>query len=473
MIVAAVLLACSARVSAGEHDLTVQMWVRTTSQSAEFPLISGTKDWASGTIEDYTTHHELGLSRSSGSLAGWAIALQPDGAWCWNLGDGSSRLDYRPTPARQSLNDGDWHHLAFALDRESKAAWLYHDGRSVAVYSLAGMGDTNGGELRKGSEGAVESLAVTQELLAPADIAAIWRAGRPGGKGAPVPVVQPAAELVTDLTVLAWNIWHGGRRDGNVLGLERTVAAIRASGADVVAMQETYGSGAAIADALDFSFHLRSSNLSIMSRFPMLAVHDLYEPFRLGGVTLELSPGQELTVFSLWIHHLPSIAAELSSGISVDEIVAAEWETRASETRDILLALAPHIARSGEVPLIVAGDFNSPSHLDWTIATHSIHSDRTVPWPVSVQMVEAGFRDAYRVVHPDPMKLYGRTWSPRFVDTWQDRIDYIYIHGPLLAALDAEMIDGVAVETPDGLEVTWPSDHAAVAGSFRLSAPER
>jgi endonuclease/exonuclease/phosphatase family metal-dependent hydrolase len=470
------LLVASATVTAGA-DLSVQVWVRTTSESTQLPLIAGTKDWDSGTIEDYTTHHELGLSRSSGALPGWALALQPDGSWCWNLGDGSNRLDYRPTPARQPLNDGAWHHLAFSIDAASNAAWLYHDGRSVAVYSTADLGDTAGAELRSGFDGTVDSLSVTQELLTAKDVATIWRAGRPGGDSVPPPATAPApapaAEPVTELNVLAWNIWHGGRRDGNELGLLRTVAAIRASGADVIAMQETYGSGPAIADALGFSFHLRSSNLSVMSRFPIVAVHDLYEPFRLGGVTLELSPGQELTVFSLWIHYLPSLSSEVSPHNSADDIVAAEWETRGSEARDILKALAPHIARSDEVPLIVAGDFNSPSHLDWTFSNRAIHSGRTVPWPVSVQMDEAGFVDTYRVVHPDPREQPGRTWSPRFLDAWQDRIDYIYTHGPLLAAFDAAMIDSVELETAEGLEARWPSDHAAVLGSFWISAPGR
>ena len=43
--------------------------------------------------------------------------------------------------------------------------------------------------------------------------------------------------------VMSWNIWRGGREDGEEEGPARVVDVIRDSGADVVAMQETYGSG--------------------------------------------------------------------------------------------------------------------------------------------------------------------------------------------------------------------------------------
>ena len=41
---------------------------------------------------------------------------------------------------------------------------------------------------------------------------------------------------------MTWNIWHGGREDGERIGPQRVVDVIRQSKADIVAMQETYGS---------------------------------------------------------------------------------------------------------------------------------------------------------------------------------------------------------------------------------------
>ena len=55
-------------------------------------------------------------------------------------------------------------------------------------------------------------------------------------------------------TAMTWNIWHGGREDGEKVGPQRVIEVIQESGADIVAMQETYGSGELISDALGFHF---------------------------------------------------------------------------------------------------------------------------------------------------------------------------------------------------------------------------
>jgi len=457
---------------AGAPGFAVHFRVRTTSEAKDFPAVLTSKEWSSGRVEDYTSHHDLGLSRSSGVLAGWAIALAPNGSWTWNLGDGKKRFDYRPTFERQPLADGKWHHLGFSIDEAAKEARLYHDGREVAVYSIAGIGDWRtafkheieivdppGAEFSYwlSSEGMeVVDTVSEDEPFGREVFAEAWKAM--GGEIEPEGL---ANEPVEELTILAWNIWHGGRRDGQVEGIERVVAAIRESGADAVAMQETYGSGAEIADRLGWHFHLRSSNLSVMSRYPIRETFDHYQGFRLGGVTLELSPRQLVRLFSLWIHHLPDIGKAVRSGeANPAQLVAAEMETRGSEIRDILVSLTPVIAESEVIPLIVAGDFNSPSHLDWVDAVKERHGGLVVPWPVSTQMAAASFTDAFRTANPDVVADRGRTWSPRFTDDWQDRIDYVYYRGSSLEVIESRMIDHV--------EPSWPSDHAAVVAKLRL-----
>ena len=123
------------------NSYSAQLWVRTTCRSDDFPPIATDKAWSGGDIVDYTSHHNFGKSRDTGSLRGWCIALQPSGAWAWNVGDGEHRLDYLPTARRQPINDGEWHHLAFSIDPEDRVAWLYYDGGNVAVYCLAELGD--------------------------------------------------------------------------------------------------------------------------------------------------------------------------------------------------------------------------------------------------------------------------------------------------------------------------------------------
>jgi endonuclease/exonuclease/phosphatase family metal-dependent hydrolase len=42
---------------------------------------------------------------------------------------------------------------------------------------------------------------------------------------------------------MTWNIWHGGKEVGAEVGPKRVAEIIRESGADIIALQETYGSG--------------------------------------------------------------------------------------------------------------------------------------------------------------------------------------------------------------------------------------
>ena len=94
---------------------------------------------------------------------------------------------------------------------------------------------------------------------------------------------------------MTWNIWHGGREDGEKIGPQRVMEVIRQSKADIVAMQETYGSGEWISEQLGFHFHPRdSTNVSIHSRYPVLEDISVFEKFKCVGALLELPEGRKL-----------------------------------------------------------------------------------------------------------------------------------------------------------------------------------
>jgi len=113
--------------------------------------------------------------------------------------------------------------------------------------------------------------------------------------------------------------------------------------------------------------------------------------------------------------------------------------------------------------MVIAGDFNEPSHLDWTEAARWRHCNQTRNWPLSETLANMGFTDAYRAQHPDPVRSPGFTWAtethwhackfqngPRFwrlgchTETryyWfdqepQDRIDFIYFR----RSLDVDLV---------------------------------
>lgn len=423
-------------------DWQLSFAVRTTASSDSFPMIAGNKAWETGGVIDVTTHHNLGLTRSSGALAGWAISLQPNGSWAWNIGSGQRRLDYLPTAVRQPINDGKWHELQVTFIENQRAVYLLHDQRVVAIYSLDDL------QADKLSPLFDEKATFTEGT---------FQFKRIQQTNTPILPSIPPKETVAGFRLLCWNIWHGGRRDGNVKGLKRTIQLIRESQADVICMQETYGSGPIIADSLGYVFYYRSSNLSIHSRFPILETTPFGDPFRIGGAVLELGPGQRLRVFSLWINYAPNIDRTIPEAVSADSLIAQETHTRLAEIRAILDGMRP---LGEELPAIVAGDFNSPSHLDWTESTRSWHRQLVAVWPVSKSMIDEGFTDAFRHVHPEPSSYYGRTWSPRFKATaCHERIDHVYYRGEVLNAQEADMLDNDAQN--------WPSDHAAVLVTFQ------
>jgi endonuclease/exonuclease/phosphatase family metal-dependent hydrolase len=445
---------------------TLRLRVRLTKPvPSNLPTIATNKAWESGEVVDYTTNNSFGLGRSSGKAAGFAISVLPDGAWTWNAGDGSRRIDHRPESADQGIADGEWHEVGFAIDRGMGVAHLYHDGRRVAMHDLSGVGDlsTDMNAVRFGEFDGLEvaDLQVDPRVVLPEEMAASYTE-RFGALPRPAPAANWDGR---PLKVLAWNIWHGGRRKGRDEGVQRVVEVIEESGADIVLMQETYGSGPRISGRLGFDYFLRSSNLSIMSRFPIHNAHRLYQGFRFGGATIELRPGEHVEVYSLWINHLPSVSSALKEGATGEELAVADSKTRGAEIDAALRALHQHLGEGPAIPVLIGGDFNSGSHLDWTAEAAHLpnHMGRVAPWPVSLSMERAGFIDTFRTRHPDPIQEPGLTWSPEFRDSHQDRIDYVYASGGDWRVLESKVLD----THPRG----WPSDHAAVLSTVELVVP--
>src|SRR3989304_3257154 len=85
----------------------------------------------------------------------------------------------------------------------------------------------------------------------------------------------------------------------------------------------------------------------------------------------------------------------------------------------------------------MTGDFNPPSHLDWTVEVAAVRPDVViypVEWPVSKVLADAGLRDSYREAYPDPVAKPGFTWTPgsleEIPDEVHDRIDWALAAGP-------------------------------------------
>jgi endonuclease/exonuclease/phosphatase family metal-dependent hydrolase len=145
------------------------------------------------------------------------------------------------------------------------------------------------------------------------------------------------------------------------------------------------------------------------------------------------------------------------------QMIAQATLARGADVDMILDAITE--LKSEGLPILLAGDFNEPSHLDWTNeAVRAGEQPLRVRYPTSSRLAAAGMQDLYRAVYPDPVSHPGHTWPARpltreyledlslgqikeQISTPTDRIDFIY--GTGFTPLTADV-------------VVTPSDHNAV-----------
>jgi HAD superfamily hydrolase (TIGR01509 family) len=259
-----------------------------------------------------------------------------------------------------------------------------------------------------------------------------------------VTVARLRSLLPHRLRVMTWNLWYGGTEVHDHRAKQLKVIA--ETDVDVVGLQETYGSAAEeLAEALGWHHHRAGTNLGVISRFPITAALGDPDVGFYGAAGARIAVGEREV--EVWTVHLDSAeygpyAAEPS----------AHEEVRLGQMRATL-------RRIGDTaPVVLVGDFNSPSHLDRPEAE----------WPVTKAAEEAGFRDSYREARPDAVREPGHTWSPVHTHPEpQDRIDFVLHRG--LWVLDSRTyVSGTPRTWPDVADNDWPSDHAAVITTFSL-----
>ena len=287
-----------------------------------------------------------------------------------------------------------------------------------------------------------------------------------------------AEEPVRSLRVTTFNLWHGG--DAGKQPLERSVAVIKAARADVVGLQETAGYGnprpdraAELAKELGWHYFDQGGRTGVISRFKISGATP-----RKWGVKLELSDGKHMWHFNAHFAHAPYQPYQL---LKIPYAGAPFLQTAAEAVHAAESARGGQVERMlGEVkeilaegtPVFVTGDFNEPSHLDWTAASVTAkHSPLEVAWPTTRAVATAGFVDAYRSVHQDPVKHRGITWTPitKLDDPKDrhDRIDFVFVRSPKARIRSAEVV-GETRDFADIVVEKYPSDHRAVVAEVEL-----
>jgi len=145
-------------------------------------------------------------------------------------------------------------------------------------------------------------------------------------------------------------------------------------------------------------------------------------------------------------------------------------------------------------PVLLIGDFNEPSCLDWTVRQANLydHNGVVYEWPSTLLLKKNGFVDAYRQVYPDEVLNPGITWpaiaTGAASTSWaplsdeRDRIDYIFYKGAGVTATAASIVGppgsyvrNVATTTGNENDIfeastmPWPSDHKAVTATINVS----
>jgi endonuclease/exonuclease/phosphatase family metal-dependent hydrolase len=287
----------------------------------------------------------------------------------------------------------------------------------------------------------------------------------------------PAPTAGTTLKVMSFNIFYGGDelnlqtrqfcRDpaGCPETLDQVVAAIRASGADVVGLQEPTMNTRTIAEKLGWNY---SERTSYISHFPIIdppGANGLY-------VFVEREPGRVVAVANVHLPADPYGPYEARDGATRDEVLQLENDLRVPAIQTEIHKL-PQLAAQG-IPVFLTGDFNSPSHLDWTPAVDAVRADVPYPvvWPASKALADAGFVDSFRSVYPNPVSRPGFTWTPGSPEGEKvevhDRIDWVLSKGPATATASSVVGEGGNPNTDIAVD-PWPSDHRGLVSTFDVT----
>jgi endonuclease/exonuclease/phosphatase family metal-dependent hydrolase len=242
--------------------------------------------------------------------------------------------------------------------------------------------------------------------------------------------------------LLTFNICQGGR------GREAAIAnAIRAAAPDLVVLQEARFPDAVnrIADLAGLAQFgaKRGESLAFISREPVSHAQ-WHKPRVSRHAFLEIEPAAtDWRVFGV---HLSAVHAAWTE------------QRRVFELRALLKAIAVH--QHG--PHVLAGDFN-------TVAPGELLDLRKLParlralvwlsggrvrWRTIQTILDAGYRDAFRAVHPDVVGSTFPTWDPHI------RLDYLFVPEAFVERVEQ-------CEVRMGSDARGASDHFPLMGELR------
>lgn len=305
-------------------------------------------------------------------------------------------------------------------------------------------------------------------------------------------VLHSVAVADTELTVMTFNIWGGGTNAGKPI--DETLAAIRAVNPDIIGLQETRAESARcvadscgpagdsvareLATALGYYVYDQTAtnaamwSNAILSRYPFVGKATPNDT----GIAIDVK-GRRVQIFNIHLDDSPYQPYQLlkipygSDPFlrTAREAVRAAEATRGGGLKLLFADMAS--ARKADA-IFVFGDFNEPSHRDWTAATvRAGLQPLRVPYPSVRSIEKRGFTDLFRQRYPDPVAKPGFTWTPttdpQAEDDHHDRIDFTLGRARSLQVLEAGIV-GEKAPQADIIVTPWPSDHRASFARVRF-----
>ncbi|MDH4126303.1 MAG: endonuclease/exonuclease/phosphatase family protein [Gammaproteobacteria bacterium] len=292
------------------------------------------------------------------------------------------------------------------------------------------------------------------------------------------------------LTVMSFNTYGAGSNDGK--SIDETVAAIRTVDPDIVVLLEVRAESdpctaacpatgpsraPAIAAALGYSFYEQQQQNealwanAILSRYPIAAStgNDL-------GVVIHVA-GRRVAMFGIHLTDYPYqpyqlLGIEYNGAPFLDTAEAAIAAATAARGPGLELLLADLASLADVDAVFVGGDFNEPSHRDWSEQAAAIgRHPAAVQFPTVRRLESIGFIDTFRAAFPDEIEKPGYTWTPLTsadaADDHHDRIDYILVRAAG-ARIESAAVVGEQRPQADIVVTPWPSDHRAVVTTVSI-----
>lgn len=279
-----------------------------------------------------------------------------------------------------------------------------------------------------------------------------------------------------------WNDYGWSKSDNKTRG-QKTADVIIQSKADIICIQEYTHNNEWIKDELErttgeeWFIRILPRNCAIISKKPILMHGNMFL------TPIQITENKIINVISSHQFVYTYLPYDIYNGMKPAEACQkaiqlnhkAYWKAIVEEVS---------MAMENNEPVILTGDFNEPSHLDYTqkaVEKGYVKASGLNGLMSNVLLNDMNMKDVWKerriAEKKDECSLRGITWSPT---TWNyrkgiddQRIDFIYYTPTHLEYVDAKLLGEVPQYPVEGDIVDlqfadWPSDHRGILGVFHL-----